>query len=64
MQAGAGGAVSASVAADDAAVNRFLLDLVRWGSFSCLVNHHFFRFADLPLGGHQALWSATAARVD
>ena len=28
-QAGAGGGVSASVAADDAAVNRFLLDLVR-----------------------------------
>ncbi len=31
VQAGAGGTVSASVAADDAAVNRFLLDLVRWG---------------------------------
>lgn len=29
VQAGAGGAMSASVAADDAAVNRFLLDLVR-----------------------------------
>lgn len=29
LQAGAGGGVSASVAADDAAVNRFLLDLVR-----------------------------------
>lgn len=29
VQAGAGGTVSASVAADDAAVNRFLLDLVR-----------------------------------
>ncbi|KAL4449557.1 hypothetical protein ABPG77_007201 [Micractinium sp. CCAP 211/92] len=31
VQAGAGGTVSASVAADDAAVNRFLLDLVRVG---------------------------------
>jgi aarF domain-containing kinase len=31
VQAGAGGGVSASVAADDAAVNRFLLDLVRVG---------------------------------
>lgn len=29
VQAGSGG-VSASVAADDAAINRFLLDLVRW----------------------------------
>ena len=29
VQAGAGGTVNASVAADDAAVNRFLLDLVR-----------------------------------
>lgn len=31
VQAGAGGRVSASVAADDAAVNRVLLDLVRVG---------------------------------
>ncbi|PSC67556.1 hypothetical protein C2E20_8783 [Micractinium conductrix] len=31
VQAGAGGTVNASVAADDAAVNRFLLDLVRVG---------------------------------